>query len=596
MSQVVLAVFFSALAVSAAAKDIRVAEDGSGDYMKLSKALAAAVPGDMIVIKKPSGQVGAKLKVENDAFVIEGTLPGSPAEAAGLKSGDRVVTIDGVEIAGRSLSEVVMRVRGPVDSKVELKVVDASGEREVTIIRGAVRREVKDELSKMGIAREEEDYDTATAYAQKLADGGAVEAQSFLAFQYYNGKGVSKDPKKAFFWAARAAEGGNVEAQRLIGFFYQQGEGTTKDMIQALYWNKKAAEKNDPYALVNLGAAYEIGAGVQADPAAALELYRRALKQEMTSASRADAQSRVVRLETNLKASDASTITARMASDMSLAAERGAILRAASAAHAPAQPASPAAPVAAQPRRSDVDDLPAAAAVRPHAVAVVIGVESYRENLPKAEFAAGDAKLAAEYFRRVLGVSDSNLALLIDERAAKSDFEKYFERWLPNRVEAGDDVFVYFSGHGAPNVKSGDAYLVPFDGDPAYIEQTGYSLKKLYALLAKLPARKVYVAMDSCFSGAGGRSVIAKGTRPLISVKSASVTGNLTVLSASAGDQVSASYQEKGHGLFTYFLLKGMKEKGGDLKLVFDYLKPEVSRIARRDLNVDQEPQWREGK
>ena len=258
-----------------------------------------------------------------------------------------------------------------------------------------------------------------------------------------------------------------------------------------------------------------------------------------------------------------------------------------------APPIVPAAPAIG---RSDVDALPAARPESARRHAIVIGVERYREALPRADFAAGDARLAAEYYKRVLGVPEANLALLIDDRATKSDFEKYFERWLPNRVEAGDEVFVYFSGHGAPNAKSGDAYLVPFDGDPTYIAETGYPIKKLYEQLAKLPAKRVLVAMDSCFSGAGGRSVLAKGARPLVSVQTAAVTGNVTVLSASAGDQISSSYQEKGHGLFTYFLLKGLKEKGGDFKAAFDYLKPEVSRIARREYNADQDPQWREGK
>ena len=172
----------------------------------------------------------------------------------------------------------------------------------------------------------------------------------------------------------------------------------------------------------------------------------------------------------------------------------------------------------AAPARSDVDDLPGARAADPHAYAVVIGVEHYREKLPNADFSAADANLAAEYFKRVLGVPEENLALLSEEHASKSDFEKYFERWLPNRVEAGDTVYVYYSGHGAPNPAKGDSYLVPYDGDPAYLEQTGYSLKRLFDQLGFLPARQVYVAMDSCFSGAGGRSVIARGERPLASV------------------------------------------------------------------------------
>ncbi len=262
-----------------------------------------------------------------------------------------------------------------------------------------------------------------------------------------------------------------------------------------------------------------------------------------------------------------------------------------------ASPTTPsAAPTTPSVGRSDVDELPA---MRPESArrhAIVIGVERYREALPRADFASSDARLAAEYFKRILGVPEANLALLVDDRATKSDFEKYFERWLPNRIEAGDEVYIYFSGHGAPNPKSGDAYLVPFDGDPTYIEQTGYPLKKMYDQLAKLPAKRVFIVLDSCFSGAGGRSVLAKGARPLVTVQTAAVPGNLTVLAASAGDQISNSYQEKSHGLFTYFLLKGMKEKGGDFKAVFDYLKPEVAKVARREYNADQDPQWREGK
>lgn len=256
--------------------------------------------------------------------------------------------------------------------------------------------------------------------------------------------------------------------------------------------------------------------------------------------------------------------------------------------------ARPAAPPA---QRSDVEELPRQAPARA-AHAVVVGVENYREGLPRADFAASDARLAAEYFKRVLGVPAENVALLVDDRATNTDLQKHFERWLPNRVKPGDEVFVYFSGHGSPDPRSGESYLVPYDGDPTYLDQTGYPVKKLYDQLAKLPAKRVLVAMDSCFSGAGGRSVLAKGARPLVTaVAAAALPANLTVISASAGDQISNSYQEKGHGLFTYFFLKGLKERGGsDLRAVYGYLKPEVARVAREQYNADQDPQWREGK
>jgi hypothetical protein len=239
--------------------------------------------------------------------------------------------------------------------------------------------------------------------------------------------------------------------------------------------------------------------------------------------------------------------------------------------------------------RSDVDELPAARAPRPHAHAIVIGIERYREKLPAADFAAGDARTFARYAHRVLGVPEENLAVLTDDHATRGDFEKYFERWLPNRVEKGDEVFVYYSGHGAPDPKTGDAFLVPYDADPTYIQETGYPLKKLYAELSKLPAKRIVLALDSCFSGAGGRSVIAKGARPLVSARAADAPANVTVLAASGADEISNSYEAMGHGLFTYFLLKGLK-LSGDLDAAFDFAAPQVAKVARRDLNADQRP------
>ena len=251
--------------------------------------------------------------------------------------------------------------------------------------------------------------------------------------------------------------------------------------------------------------------------------------------------------------------------------------------------------------KSDIDEPPAIKAKRnKNAYAIVIGIENYRQKLPKADFATQDAKLVADYLTKAMGYPEENVITLMNENATKSDFEKYFERWLTNNIEKGSTVFVYFSGHGAPNTKTGDAYLVPYDGDPSFIAETGYSLKRMYAALGKLQAKEIIVALDSCFSGAGGRSVIAKGARPLVMNLQANVSmsRNITVLSASSGEQISSTYDEKGHGLFTYFLLKGIKDedvvrKDGSLKMddLFGYIKPQVERIARKQFNNEQTPQ-----
>jgi uncharacterized caspase-like protein len=232
------------------------------------------------------------------------------------------------------------------------------------------------------------------------------------------------------------------------------------------------------------------------------------------------------------------------------------------------------------------------AKLKKNAYAIVIGVEKYRQKLPKADYADNDARIMAEYLTKVMGYPEENIVTLINDRALKSDMEKYFEKWLSNNVEKEGTVFVYYSGHGAPNPNTGDAYLVPYDGDPSFIEQTGYSLKRLYQNLNKLPAKQIVVVLDSCFSGAGGRSVIAKGARPLVMNMEKQVfhSDRIAIISASSGGQISSTHEEKGHGLFTYFFLKGIKDGNSELGTLYNYLKPQVERIARKTYNNEQTP------
>lgn len=199
-----------------------------------------------------------------------------------------------------------------------------------------------------------------------------------------------------------------------------------------------------------------------------------------------------------------------------------------------------------------------------------------------------------------MGYPEENVVTLVNDFASYVDLAKYFEKWLPNNVENGSTVFVYYSSHGAPNPRTGDACLVPYDGDPSFIDQTGYSLKRMYNALGKLPAKEIIVALDSCFSGAGGRSVLAEGARPLVMnlQSSFALSGNVKVMAASSGSQISSTYKDKGHGLFTYFMLKGIKNEDvinpdGSVRLddLFGYIKPQVERIARKQFNNEQTPQ-----
>lgn len=230
------------------------------------------------------------------------------------------------------------------------------------------------------------------------------------------------------------------------------------------------------------------------------------------------------------------------------------------------------------------------ASPRPNDYAIVIGIEKYR-GLPKADYSNSDAGLVKDYLK-ALGIPERNIAYLVNEKASLSDIKKTVERWLPNRVRSGSKVYFYYSGHGAPDPASGDAYLVPYDGDPDYLTVTGYSLKTLYEKLGKLPAESI-VMLDSCFSGAGGgkgRSVMAKGARPLVTIKAPTrLKENVVVLAAASGSQISSSSPEKGHGIFTYFMLKALRQGKTELSEIYDYVKPLIEDEAKLR-NTEQTP------
>lgn len=234
---------------------------------------------------------------------------------------------------------------------------------------------------------------------------------------------------------------------------------------------------------------------------------------------------------------------------------------------------------------------------RPDDFALVVGVERYR-SLPAASYAERDASAFARYARAVLGVPEENTILLTGERATKTDIAKYVEEWLPRNVAEASRVYVFYSGHGAPDPAKGTAHLMPWDGDPAFLQTSAYPLGRLYERLSRLKAREVVVMLDACFSGVGGRSVIAPGLRPLVLVQEAVVPkgDKLTVLAAASSDETAGSLDSQRHGLFTYYLLKGIDgaadpEGSGhvDVSGLHGYVRQNVLRAARRQ-NREQNP------
>ncbi|MFH1723199.1 MAG: S41 family peptidase [Elusimicrobiota bacterium] len=248
-------------------------------------------------------------------------------------------------------------------------------------------------------------------------------------------------------------------------------------------------------------------------------------------------------------------------------------------------------------------DIPQTKTINRDAIAVVIGNRDYR-NAKSVDFALNDSRSVKRYLTSAMGFREGNIFHI--ENAAKGDFELYFgiegnhKGKLFNAVKPGrSDVFVFYSGHGAPGLNDKKGYFVPVEADPHYIELGGYPLDTFYENLGMISARSMTVVLDSCFSGA----TIFENISPLVMQISAPKSGltNGVVISSSKGSQVSSWNKDQRHGMFTYFFLKAIHDKNADAdkddRLTFDeiyrYISDEAEGVpyyARRMHGVEQLP------
>lgn len=241
---------------------------------------------------------------------------------------------------------------------------------------------------------------------------------------------------------------------------------------------------------------------------------------------------------------------------------------------------------------SDVDiDLPYSQVVNENVFVVIIANENYY-NVADVDFALNDGRSFRRYCHEVLGIPSENIHSI--ENATYGQMVEQIN-WL-SRVadvyEGKAKIVVYYSGHGIPNEKDGTAYLLPVDvaGNNT---SAAYSLSDLYDTLGNLNTRRTTLFIDACFTGSvRGEGMISSARGIAIKVKEESPLGKLVVFSAAQGDETAYPYREKGHGLFTYFLLKKLKETQGvvDLGTLSDYLQTEVSRKSIVINNKPQKP------
>ena len=222
--------------------------------------------------------------------------------------------------------------------------------------------------------------------------------------------------------------------------------------------------------------------------------------------------------------------------------------------------------------------------------ALVIGNEDYNSMKqsatyqPDVEFAVRDAETFAKFASNVMGVREENVILVKNATYAqmKSNLEK-----ITKLAKANPDNFeliVYYAGHGQIDGDTKESYLIPVDVSLTS-PTAGMKLEDFYGTLSSCNADKTMVFLDACYSGVGRGIVI----RP----KDTPVKGNLLVMTATSSTQRSMPYQEKNHGLFTYFLLKAMKDGGSGISIgdLYDEVSATVKTKSILINNAEQTPE-----
>lgn len=219
---------------------------------------------------------------------------------------------------------------------------------------------------------------------------------------------------------------------------------------------------------------------------------------------------------------------------------------------------------------------------------LVIANENYKD-LQKVNYALSDAETFKDYCIKTLGIPQKQIFYIKD--ATYGEMGKAFGKmeYVLNEFE-GKRAIVYYCGHGTNDESSGKAYIVPVDGD-AKGSALSYSLEDIYKSLSQTKAVSITYFLDACFSGAGrdgGMLVAARGTAR--APKKEVIGGNTIVFSATSNDETAMAYDEKGHGLFSYYLLKALQESQGNITYenLYNYILEKVKNDA---FLINEKPQ-----
>jgi hypothetical protein len=240
--------------------------------------------------------------------------------------------------------------------------------------------------------------------------------------------------------------------------------------------------------------------------------------------------------------------------------------------------------------KSDVDqNIPVVSKKNDNTYVFIIANENY-STAAKVPFAINDGSVFRDYCVKTLGVNEKKVILHKD--ATFGNMTECVERIKEVGVAYGKDanIIFYYAGHAFPDEAERTGHFLPVDGNTR-IRSTSYSLQKLFDELGNLSVNSVICFIDACFSGATREdNVIMAGRGVIVKPREDVLKGNLVVFSASSGEETAHQYSDKGHGMFTYYILKKLQDAKGDVTLeeLSDYV---IDNVQKTSIDVNMKLQ-----
>jgi hypothetical protein len=203
----------------------------------------------------------------------------------------------------------------------------------------------------------------------------------------------------------------------------------------------------------------------------------------------------------------------------------------------------------------------------PNAHALIIGIAAYT-RLRSLSNTTTDAQELHDLLAQS-GYLSPNLSLLLDEQATKPTISDKLD-WLARRAGADDTVLIFFSGHGAQRIGGFEPgeYLCPVEADWYNLRATAISDEEFTTALRAIRAGRVAVFLDACHSGGVGEPKdaalqVKAGLSEAAYARLAQGRGR-AVIASCRPDEVSWELPGMRNGLFTHYLLEGLRGRAAD--------------------------------